>query len=236
MGFLQDNLIPFFRQREIVFRESRREADDVVSFLFDKPDDLAWKAGQYGLFTITHKKIKNATKPFSVSSAPAENVIRITTVVRDNPSAFKRALLELSPGMKVTLRGPVGPFYLKDKAPVLFIAGGIGITPICSILKQIEAEGSGGERQIRLLYVDSHRRHLFKDELDRIADRSAVSIDYLDSRDQLYRELDRLADAYRKDGSIMIAGPQSMVNPLAAELRNRKIPKRNIVKDAFFGY
>jgi len=74
MGFLQDNLIPFFRQRGIVFRESRREADDVVSFLFDKPDDLAWKAGQYGLFTITHKKIKNATKPFSVSSAPAENV------------------------------------------------------------------------------------------------------------------------------------------------------------------
>lgn len=84
--------------------------------------------------------------------------------------------------------------------------------------------------------MDSRRRYLFKDELDRIADRSAVSIDYLDSRDQLYRELDRLADAYRKDGSIMIAGPQSMVNPLAAELRNRKIPKRNIVKDAFFGY
>lgn len=236
MGFLKDNLIPFFKQREIVFRESRREADDVVSFHFDKPDDLTWKAGQYGLFTITHRKIKNATKPFSVSSAPAENVIRITTLVKESPSEFKRALLALAPGMKVTLRGPVGPFYLKDKAPVLLVAGGIGITPIRSMLRQIEAEGSGGERQIRLLYVDGDRRFLFRDELDRIAAQSAVSVDYLDSRDRLYRELDRLANAYRNDGRIMIAGPQSMVNQLATELRNRKIPKQNLVKDAFFGY
>jgi len=236
MGFLQDNLIPFFKQREIVFRESRREADDIVSFHFDKPDDLTWKAGQYGLFTITHRKIKTATKPFSVSSAPAENVIRITTIVKDSPSEFKRALLELAPGMKVTLRGPVGPFYLKDRAPVLLVAGGIGITPIRSMLRQVEAEGSGVERQIRLLYVDGDRRFLFKDELDRIAAQSAVSVDYLESRDSLYRELDRLADSYREGGSIMIAGPQSMVNQLVSELRSRKIPKRNLIKDAFFGY
>lgn len=56
MGFLQDNLIPFFKKRVIVFKEIRRESEDVVSFLFDKPEGLAWKAGQYGLFTITHKK------------------------------------------------------------------------------------------------------------------------------------------------------------------------------------
>lgn len=236
MGFLQDNLIPFFRQREIVFRERRGEADDAVSFLFDKPADLTWKAGQYGLFTITHKKIKNATKPFSVSSAPAENVIRITTRVRENPSEFKRALLELEPGMKVTMRGPVGPFYLKDKSPALFIAGGIGITPFRSILRQIELEGGGGERQIRLLYVDGDGRFLFREELDRIADGSAVAVDYLDSRDRLHRELDRLADAYRTGGRIMIAGPQSMANRLAAELKSRNIPGKNVVKDAFFGY
>jgi Flavodoxin reductases (ferredoxin-NADPH reductases) family 1 len=236
MGFLQDNLIPFFRQREIVFRESRREADDVVSFLFDKPDDLTWKAGQYGLFTITHRKIKNATKPFSVSSAPAENVIRITTIVKDNPSEFKRALLELKPGMKVTMRGPVGPFYLKDKAPVLLVAGGIGITPIRSMLRQIELEGSGDGRRIRLLYMDGDRRFVFRDELDRIAAHAGAAVDYLESRDGLSRELDRLADAYRTNGRIMIAGPQSMANALAAELRSRKIPKPNVVKDAFFGY
>jgi len=234
MGFLEDNLIPFMRKREIALREIRREADDVLSFLFDKPAGLTWKAGQYGLFTIAHRKIQNATKPFSVASAPAENVIRITTLVRKNPSEFKRALMELAPGMKVVLRGPVGPFHLKDKAPVLFIAGGIGITPIRSILKQIEAEGSGGARQIRLLYVDGERRFLFREELDRIAAQSALDVEYLDSRDRLYRELDRLADSYRTGGRIMVAGPQSMVRQLAAELR--KFPGRNLVKDAFFGY
>jgi hypothetical protein len=50
------------------------------------------------------------------------------------------------------------------------------------------------------------------------------------------RELDRLADAYRKGGRIMIAGPQSMANRLAAELKHRNIPGKNVIKDAFFGY
>lgn len=43
--------------------------------------------------------------------------------------------MELTPGMTVTMRGPVGPFYVKGNGPLLLIAGGIGITPFRSILK-----------------------------------------------------------------------------------------------------
>jgi ferredoxin-NADP reductase len=235
MRFLQDNLIPFFKNRQIVFRESRKETEDVVSFLFDKPSDLNWRAGQYGLFTITHKKIKNPTKPFSVSSAPAEDVIRITTVIKDQPSEYKQALLELTPGMTVSMRGPVGPFYLKDDASVLFIAGGIGITPFRSILKQLEAEGKG-KKQIQLVLVDSDKRQLFKDELDQLAAQSLVSITYLDSRDRFKQEMDQIIAPYRKKGKIMLAGPQSMVNQLFVDLTSKRISKNRIIKDSFFGY
>ena len=89
---------------------------------------------------ITHKKIKNPTKPFTVASAPTENVVRLTMRIGDNPSDFKKAMLELKQGMKVKMSGPVGSFYLKDNNPSLLIAGGIGITPFRSILKQVEAE------------------------------------------------------------------------------------------------
>ena len=141
----------------------------MYSFLFDKPHDVEWKAGQYGLFTITHKKLKNATKPFSVVSAPTENTVRITTVIRDQVSDFKQSLLELKPGMKVSMSGPLGPFYLKDNRPALLIAGGIGITPYRSILKQLEAAGESVGRELRLLYMDGQRAHVFKDELDRMS-------------------------------------------------------------------
>lgn len=132
MGFLQDYFIPIFKKRELTFKERYKESENVHTFVFEKGQYVVWKAGQYGLFSITHKKIKNPTKPFSVASAPAENVVKITTMIRNEASDFKEALLELKQGMKVKMSGPLGSFYLKDDRPALLIAGGIGITPFSS--------------------------------------------------------------------------------------------------------
>ncbi len=90
---------------------------------------------------ITHKKIKNGTKPFTLASAPTEKVVKITTRISNDPSEFKKALLELKQGMTISMSGPVGSFYLKDNSPTLLIAGGIGITPFRSIIKQLEMKG-----------------------------------------------------------------------------------------------
>ena len=85
------------------------------------------------------------TRPFTLASAPAEKVVKITTRISNDPSEFKKALLELKQGMKISMSGPVGSFYLKDNSPTLLIAGGIGITPFRSIVKQIEIEGNSIE-------------------------------------------------------------------------------------------
>lgn len=66
IGF--SNLIPIFKKRKLFFKESYIESENVFSFVFEKDKDMTWKAGQYGLVSITHKKIKNLTKPFSLSS------------------------------------------------------------------------------------------------------------------------------------------------------------------------
>lgn len=235
MGFFQD-MISIFKKKELSFLESRKESDDVYSFLFEKGQDLTWQAGQYGLFIITHKKVKNGTKPFSIASAPAENIVKITTRIGDNPSEFKKALLELQQGMKVKLGGPVGSFSVEDNSPSLLIAGGIGITPFRSILKQIEAEGNGGGAPKKLLYLDSKTSYIFKDELDEITKNTSINVTYLDSRDDLHQEIDKFNAAYKNNGKYFIAGPKSMVESISGYLQNHHISKRNIKKDAFFGY
>src|SRR5690606_21106823 len=149
-------------------KERYKETDDVYTFIFEKEDDLTWKAGQHGLFSITHKKIKNGIRPFSIASAPGEPVVKITMIIGISPSDFKKAMLELQPGMKVNMSGPVGSFHLHHDQPTLLIAGGIGITPYRSMLKQIEAEGSAAKKQINLLYLDSKKSFVYKDELDSI--------------------------------------------------------------------
>ncbi len=236
MGFLQDNLIPIFKKRELTFIERVKESDNVYTFAFEKGNDVTWKAGQYGLFSITHKKIKNATKPFSIISAPAENAIKITTVIRDKPSDFKKALLELQPGMKVSMSGPLGPFYLQENRPTLLIAGGIGITPFRAMLKQREADGARGSKELHLLYMDSQGTHLFKEELDRMsAANASLRVTYLGARDELRQEIERYT-AVHSDGQYYVAGPKAMVDDIAADLRHKGVSKRQITKDGFFGY
>lgn len=220
----------------MLFLEIRKELEDVYSFLFEKEKDLTWKAGQHGLFTITHKKIKNPTRPFSVASAPIENLVKITMKINDNPSDFKQALLELKQGFKIKMSGPVGSFYLKDNSPSLLIAGGIGITPFRSIIKQIEAEGNGVEKQINLLYIDSKNLFIYKDELDGIAKNISINITYLDSRNDLHKEIDKFNTLNKNDGKYFIAGPKSMADSISSYLQNNGISKRNIKKDSFFGY
>ena len=235
MSFFQDAL-SIFKKRELLFLESYKESEDVYTFLFEKGKDISWKAGQHGLFNITHKKIKNSTRPFTVASAPIENVVKITVGISDDPSDFKKAMLELKQGMKVSMSGPVGSFYLKDNSPSLLIAGGIGITPFRSIVKQIEAEGNGVEKQIHLLYIDSKKSYIYKDELDGIANNTSISVTYLDSRDDLHQEIDKFTTLYKNNGKYFIAGPKSMVDSISTYLQKNNISKRNIKKDAFFGY
>ena len=112
MSFIKDALA-IFKKRELLFLESSKESEDVYSFLFEKDKELSWKAGQHGLFSITHKKIKNPTRPFTVASASTENIVKLTMKMNDNPSEFKQAMLELKQGMKISMAGPVGSFYLK---------------------------------------------------------------------------------------------------------------------------
>ena len=235
MSFFQDTL-SIFKKRELLFLESYKESEDIYTFLFEKEKSLTWKAGQHGLFNIIHKKIKNAIRPFTVASAPTENVVRLTMRISDNPSDFKKAMLELKQGMKIKLSGPVGNFYLKDNSPSLLIAGGIGITPFRAILKQIEAEGSSIEKPINLLYLDSNKSYIYKNELDRIANNTSINVTYLDSRNDLHQEIDKFNSLYKNNGKYFIAGPKSMVEDVSTYLQNNNVSKRNIKKDAFFGY
>ena len=207
-----------------------------IPFCFEKEEDLTWKAGQHGLFSITHKKIKNATKPFTLASAPTEKVVKITTGISDDPSEFKKALLELKQGMKISMSGPVGSFYLKDNSSTLLIAGGIGITPFRSIVKQLEIEGNSIANPIHLLYMDSNKSYIYKDELDEIAKHTSIGITYLDSRDDLHQEIDKFSGLYKNDGKYFIAGPKSMVGSISSYLQDNDISKKNIKKDVFFGY
>jgi ferredoxin-NADP reductase len=116
-----------------------RVADETAGFTFELPERISFEAGQTCDLTIPSPRYqddKGAIRTFSIASSPADGP-RLLFATRLTGSAFKRTLLEAPPGLEVDVDGPFGSFVLHRNAakPALFFAGGIGITPFRSIIK-----------------------------------------------------------------------------------------------------
>jgi ferredoxin-NADP reductase len=120
--------------------KSRREiAEGTMAFHFEKPPGFAFKAGQALAWTLIdppETDDKGGVRNFSIASAPVEPDLMIATRMRD--TAFKRVLKTMPLGTEVRIVGPFGSLTLRHNAarPAVFMAGGIGITPFRSMLRQ----------------------------------------------------------------------------------------------------
>jgi ferredoxin-NADP reductase len=133
-------------------------ADRTMSFRFARPDGWQFRAGQSIDLTLLDPPETDAEgdlRAFSISSAPREDVIQITSRLRD--TAFKRVLQQVPLGTKVKIAGPFGDFRLhRADRPAVLLAGGIGITPFRSML--VEAIGGGGSLPYRVVLFHANRR------------------------------------------------------------------------------
>jgi ferredoxin-NADP reductase len=128
-----------------------------MAFRLDKPAGFTFKPGQtvdLSLIEPAENDAKGPKRTFSLVSAPYEDELVVATRMRD--TAFKRILGTMPPGGRLQLEGPFGSLTLhRDRTrPALLIAGGIGITPFMSMLRQVAWERV--PRVITLLY--SNRR------------------------------------------------------------------------------
>ncbi len=113
------------------------EAEGTLSVYLKKPEGFIYKAGQsIDLFLINPPETdaEGNKRAYSLSSAPEEDYLKITTRLRD--TAFKRVLQKLPDGNPLTLEGPFGDFTLQNNTsrPAVFLIGGVGVTPIRSMI------------------------------------------------------------------------------------------------------
>ena len=126
-------------------------ASGTMAFHFEKPAGFEFKPGQNCDWTLVNPPeidAEGTTRTFSIVSAPFEPDIVITTRMRD--TAFKRVLGNLPLGAEISMKGPAGSFTLHNDTekpasatsesapagrPAVFLAGGIGVTPFMSIIR-----------------------------------------------------------------------------------------------------
>jgi ferredoxin-NADP reductase len=126
-----------------------------TAFYFERPRNFEFRAGQFANLTLLDTvatDLEGTTRSLSIASAPHENDLMVA--MRNRDTAFKRAIHALPIGSPILFQGPFGDFTLhRDTArPAVFLAGGIGITPFYSMLR--EATGKQSPHRITLFYAN----------------------------------------------------------------------------------
>lgn len=226
---------------ETRLRRAETIAEGTMAFHLEKPPGFRFKAGQaIDLALADPPAVANSThRLFSLVSAPFEDQLCVATRIRDG-SAYKQALKALAPGTALRVKGPQGVMTLhEDRArAAVFIAGGIGITPFISMLRQAEHERL--DQPLYLLY--SNRRAefaAFLGELQALAQRHgrvrlmARMTDtegFLDA-DAVRRFVrDAVAPVY------YLAGPPAMVDAMSGVLDRAGVIDADVISEEFYGY
>lgn len=209
---------------------SHDEVENVRTFVFER-DNLQWAAGQSQAFLLPQagETEKENQHWFTISSAPSEGTVNISTRISASP--FKQALNALKPGEKISTHSLGGKFVWDDESPVTLVAAGIGITPFRSILK--ERSATGKPLNATLLYFNRTSGIPFQKELEELAKKHPeFQMKLIVGEPVTAEKIFALAPQAREQ-VVYISGPAPMVSELGATLKDAGV---TIKLDRFPGY
>lgn len=203
---------------------------------------LDYRAGQFAWVMLDQAPFTLLDHPFSFSSAPSTRPeLRMLIKARGD---FTRRLHTVLPGAPVYIDGPHGSFTLEGRpgAAVALIAGGIGIAPVISLLRELRARRDA--RPIAVLYGARNTRQLVHaDEIREAA--GELDLSYRFFVDEPAPDwdggvgeltLDAVRAVLRREPAECLAflcGPNPMVAACREHLRTCGVPARQIVYERF---
>lgn len=216
----------------------RRESDQAGywSIYFARPENFVFEAGDWIDIQFERQQLKGGIT-YSLSSSPTEGDLRIT--FREGVSEFKQALQAIQPGDRLFIPqyGNDYGFQLKKHQSSVLIAGGVGIAPFRSMLRQMH--DTKDTTTVTLIYLNQNENFLFKDELDEWSRRLPnLSISYISTKDINRKKREKLLLSLIKslDQNFYISGPPAMVESHEHLLVDEGVNLRNIRIDSFGGY
>ena len=224
-------------------KEIKKETEDTFTLILETKRNFSFKAGQFCFLRLNRKGI-NARHPISISGSPDEKDLRFTIKLKGR---FTKEALNLKVGEEVNVEGPFGIFTIEDAIRknnnnLVFIAGGVGITPFFSMIKS--NLHSNIKKDILLFYCSrTIKGTIFKKELDSIDEKLLKKV-YILSEDECQGNVKEngiinksIIAKYAKDinnSVFFICGPEPMKNCVIKELRELGVKKENIIIEDFF--
>lgn len=225
---------------ELLIIERKIIAKDTVEISFDLVNqDFKFQAGQYIQISIPkllYPDPKGASRVFSICSSP-NNKKNISIAFRNSGSGFKRTLADLPAGTAAVTEGPFGFFTLPknlSQSTIVFIAGGIGITPCMSMIRFAD-EGQLSSK-ITLLYANRDKESAaYLPELQAIAQKNS-DFSLINKLGRI--DIDFIGQSIKNLNEPIwyVVGPPAMVADVREMLFQMDIDMGRVYFEEFVGY
>ena len=241
-------LVGFRRRLVLTFLEKSQIANGVYELKFNLNKKFAYLPGQYLEWTLSHNKpdSRGVRRYFTIASSPTEDTVRLGIKInKEKSSSFKKTLMDLENGSKINAGQLGGDFVLPENKSekLVFIAGGIGITPFRSIVKYLIDKKE--KRDIVLFYCASDVSDLVYRDLFESAKSIGLKTHYVCTRPpQGWKgKTGRIDEEMIKEEvldfsvrTFYLSGPSAMVDGYKKLLKSLGIKPQKIVTDYFPGY
>jgi predicted ferric reductase len=230
-------LVPFAQARRYQLRVESvtLEGHGVVSLRIGGRNlgRLHARAGQFFLWRFLNKGRWWESHPFSLSAAPDGRSLRITIKASGD---FTRQIGTIAPGTRVVAEGPFGVFTAaaRRRDRVLFIAGGIGVTPVRAMLEEMSGD-------ISVIYRARRAEDLiFRAELEWLVRERGIALHFAlgDHTSSTATDLLSLSHLQRLvpdmlERDIFVCGPPAMMAAVERELRQAGVPRTQLHSERF---
>ncbi|HET9098225.1 MAG TPA: FAD-dependent oxidoreductase [Candidatus Saccharimonadales bacterium] len=209
--------------------------DNVLSLYFKRPMGFNYEAGDWIDLGSATAELKGG-KTYSLASAPTERDLSI--IFRKGISPFKQHLENLKTGdeLIITQFGNDYGFHIKENRSSVLIAGGIGIAPFRSMLKEMVDLSS--TNTVEIIYFNKGQNYLLESELEKWKSLINLKVTYINTTLIKRKDRDRILSAAVKKGAdhYFIAGPEEMVENTEHSLIALGVRTKDIRIDSFGGY
>ena len=192
------------------------------------------RAGQFLFVRFPQDKLLNESHPFTISSAPGEEDLRVT--IKASGDFTRHLYHRLQTGMEAVVEGAYGMFdYKSGGQRQIWIAGGIGLTPFLAFVRDLDGSLT---QNIDFYYTVRHpEEELFVDELQAGAQNNPclkLYVRHSAAEGSLrVEEIVRNIDGELKQYHVYLCGPLPMVQAFEKDFIRRGLPKENIHYEEF---
>lgn len=206
---------------------------DVLRIVVEKPEGANFEPGQAIEIFLDKKGWQNEGRPFTFTSLPNDEYLEFTIKTYPEHKSVTNELLALKAGDTLILNEVFGAIAYKGEGT--FIAGGAGVTPFISILRQLRASGNMGRN--RLLFANKTESDIIhREEFESMLGPNFVNILSREQNDRypqghISREF--IEKNANMEGYFYLCGPPPMMDAVGKQLKELDIPSERIVTEEF---